>query len=440
MEVKKKDGSEFPGATLYQIVIALQFHLETQGFEWKLLDDPVFICFKNTLDNIMKERAKMGLGCTVSATPITLTQEEKMWQEGMLGEDTPDVLCNTVVYLVGLNFALHGGQEQRNLRAPGFNPQITIQSDEFGLKYLHYKEDFLSKTNQGGLANRRGTPKEAKVYGSDNPLRNVVCLYEKYVNLLPANARHPSLYKYTLKRPKPNQWYSDNQLGQNALAKIIKTLCDKAGLTGEKFCNHSLRATCATRMYQAGVDEQLIQTFTGHASKVVHKYKTTNDQLLKSANKTVSGNQYIVPKPAPSATVSVAPESECAKIEPLINPDEPSSVIAKKSVCQYLKTSGCEGMCNVLQKVQEEVDKKRVKCLKLSLKYRKGDKKWGQLATVECVACSDISALRFMTSMFIVHCSMLHVWSSNKSSLFSRVHQMVCQKSRRRYLLRTHRK
>ncbi len=79
----------------------------------------------------------------------------------------------------------------------------------------------------------------SQVYGSDDPLRNVVHLYEKYVNLLPANSHHPSLYKYALKKPKPNQWYSDNQLGQNALAKIVKSLCDQAGLTGEKFCNQS---------------------------------------------------------------------------------------------------------------------------------------------------------------------------------------------------------
>ncbi len=34
MEVKKRDGTDFPGQTLYQIVICLQFCLETQGHEW----------------------------------------------------------------------------------------------------------------------------------------------------------------------------------------------------------------------------------------------------------------------------------------------------------------------------------------------------------------------------------------------------------------------
>ena len=195
MEVKKCDGMDFPGQTLYQIVICLQFFLETQGHEWKLVDDPVFIRFKNTLDNTMKERAKAGLGWAVSATPITLSDEDKMWQEGVLGEDEPETLRDTVVFLLGLNFVLCGGLEQRNLRRPGFKPQVTVQVDSSGQKYLQYIEDTTSKTNQGGLNNRRTQPKEARVYGSDDPLRNVVRLYEKYTNLLPSNGRHPSLYK-----------------------------------------------------------------------------------------------------------------------------------------------------------------------------------------------------------------------------------------------------
>lgn len=134
------------------------------------------------------------------------------------------------MFLLGLNFALRSGSEQRNLRWLGFQPQITVKFDSSGQKYLQYIEDSKSKTNQGGLNNRRSQPKEARVYGSDNPLRNIMRLYEKYVNLLPVNGKHPSLYKYPLKRPQPNVWYSDSQLGMNSLQKIVKTLCNKAGL------------------------------------------------------------------------------------------------------------------------------------------------------------------------------------------------------------------
>ena len=56
-------------------------------------------------------------------------------------------------------------------------------------------------------------------------------------------------------------------------------MCNAAGISGYK-TNHSLRATTATRLYQAGVDEQLIMERTGHRSiDGVRSYKrTSNDQ------------------------------------------------------------------------------------------------------------------------------------------------------------------
>ena len=40
-EVKKVDGSNFPGKTLFEILICLQFHLETIGINWKLLNEEI---------------------------------------------------------------------------------------------------------------------------------------------------------------------------------------------------------------------------------------------------------------------------------------------------------------------------------------------------------------------------------------------------------------
>ena len=42
-------------------------------------------------------------------------------------------------------------------------------------------------------------------------------------------------------------------------------MCKEAGLQGF-FTNHSWRATAATRMYESGLDEQLIMERTGHTS------------------------------------------------------------------------------------------------------------------------------------------------------------------------------
>ena len=53
-KVKKLDGTDFPVKTLYDIVICLQFHLEKQGFSWRLLNDQCFTNIYFTLDNLMK--------------------------------------------------------------------------------------------------------------------------------------------------------------------------------------------------------------------------------------------------------------------------------------------------------------------------------------------------------------------------------------------------
>ena len=55
-----------------------------------------------------------------------------------------------------------------------------------------------------------------------------------------------------------------------------------SSLSGSRDCgyktNDSLRATTATRLYQSGVDEQLVMERTGHRSlEGVHNYKRTAD-------------------------------------------------------------------------------------------------------------------------------------------------------------------
>ena len=46
---------------------------------------------------------------------------------------------------------------------------------------------------------------------------------------------------------------------------MVKDICADAGIGGNK-SNHTLRATGATELYQAGVPEKVIQERTGHLS------------------------------------------------------------------------------------------------------------------------------------------------------------------------------
>ncbi len=105
-EIKKKDGKEFPGSSLYQIIICVQFHVEKNWLKWKLLDDQEFVALRFTLDNLMKERSCIGLGRKQSSDIISLDDEETMWRDGILGDENPEQLRDTVLYLLGLNLAL----------------------------------------------------------------------------------------------------------------------------------------------------------------------------------------------------------------------------------------------------------------------------------------------------------------------------------------------
>ena len=61
-EVLKKDGTEFPPATLRQLVLSLQKFLETEGRIVKFLSDDRFMKIRDTLDGVMKQRSRQGIG------------------------------------------------------------------------------------------------------------------------------------------------------------------------------------------------------------------------------------------------------------------------------------------------------------------------------------------------------------------------------------------
>ncbi len=297
-DVKRADGSEYPGKTLYLLLIMIQLHLKKSGLDWKLLDDKEFLLVRNTLDNLMKDRACSRVGIEKKFDPITVENEEELWSQGLLGSDSPKQLRETVMYLVSLSFTLRGGgKEQRSLRCPPYDPQITVQSRADGTKFLEYCEDLQSKSNQGGLATRKWQPKVVKALGNSDPSRNIVLLYDKYVLLLPPDPKCNALYKYELPPGKvtAHTWYQDCPLGVNAVAKVINTLMTRAGIPG-RFTNHSLCVTAATRMFNTGVEEQVVKECTGHKSDAIRAYKRTSDTVLEQAERAAIGEKSKVPK------------------------------------------------------------------------------------------------------------------------------------------------
>ena len=136
-EVKKMDGTNFPGKTLYDIVVCVQFHLETLGFNWKLINKGMFHDLKFTLDNLMKERTARGIGKSVKRAQIlTTSDEEYLWNVGLLGDHDPDTLLNTMVFVISKGIALRAVEEHQALCAPPFSSQLSFLHDDDGEIFL----------------------------------------------------------------------------------------------------------------------------------------------------------------------------------------------------------------------------------------------------------------------------------------------------------------
>jgi hypothetical protein len=182
-ETRKANGEKYPPKTLHGIISAIQHYLKFRGKELQFFNDKMFSRLMSSLNAAMKEASAEGLGNTPQkAEVIAVEEEELLWSKAVLGEQSPQQLLDTLLYLIGIHFALRGGKEHRRLRR--MTSQITTRIDTgTGRKYLEYRED-VSKTNAGGLRDRKIAPKVTRAYENvENPARCIVRLYEKYLSL-----------------------------------------------------------------------------------------------------------------------------------------------------------------------------------------------------------------------------------------------------------------
>ena len=154
---------------------------------------------------------------------------------------------------VGHNFSvqrdLRGGSEHRELRADLC--QNTLDERPSHRPYLEYVED-ISKNRSGGMKGHKLKPKFVQHH--NNPTNPSICfveLFKFYQTVCPPNRPKNAFYIQPLQNPTPTCWFICKPVGHNKLEGTVARLCKLAGIPGYRI-NHSLRATAATRLYQAG--------------------------------------------------------------------------------------------------------------------------------------------------------------------------------------------
>ena len=334
-EVAKKNSSQYPPTTLYQICTGLM-----RALNWRLqsinepevnfFTNPIFSRFKAVLDSRMKELKSTGMYQVRKAQPISCEQESILWEKGLLGDSSPSVLLDTLVYYIGLYFALRSGQEHRRLR---HHPsQLKLIDTPGTTPCLVYSED-VSKTNQGGLQHRKCDQKQVVHYANtENPQRCLIRLYKLYQSKCPKDRPNGAFYLKPLVNPKTPVWYSKQPIGHNTLMNMVRRLCQEAGIEGF-FTNHSLRTTAATRLFEAGVDEQLIMLRTGHRSATgVRSYNRATSTLKKQTSAVLNDCTN-------TSKVTDEPLPKKAKVEELGTIVDPKNVVSKGGHYFYFDSS-----------------------------------------------------------------------------------------------------
>ena len=180
LEVRKRDGSEFPPNTLHHISCGLMRHLRWNGQpSIDFFTDSDFSEFKATLDAEMKPLQSEGIGSKKKqAEVLPQDDEELLWRRGLLGDATPQTLVDTMVFMNGLYFALRSGKEHRQLRSDPCQIELIERPGE--RPYLKYSED-VSKNHPGGLRGRKAKPKVVIHHANqDHTERCFVKLFKRY--------------------------------------------------------------------------------------------------------------------------------------------------------------------------------------------------------------------------------------------------------------------
>jgi len=93
--------------------------------------------------------------------------------------------------------------------------------------------------------------------------------------------------------------FSKQCVGLHTLEKIVPKMMLEIGSIG-RYTLHSLRTTCATRLYGKGLEEQRIAEITGHTSSAIRGYKRTSveqkeeaSQMLQTSNKVLINNNDV---------------------------------------------------------------------------------------------------------------------------------------------------
>ena len=317
MEARHQDGACYPPNSLYGIVTGIQRYLREGGrheISFLSTSDPTFGRLRQVLDAHMKELTAAGVGSVRKRAEPLSKQQEQLWDTGVFNLDCAQGLTYLVFFYNCKLFGLRGGDEHRELCCE----QFTVSFDDTG-RFIRFVGR-ASKNVKGGLKQKYVSTKDLKIYARPElGERYIVDIYNHYFGFIALTC---PFYRKPAGNHPPN--FASQVIGRNKLGGLMKEMCQKAGLEGN-FTNHSDKVTCASRLFENNVSEQLIMRQTGHRSNAVRAYKHCTSDHDMMVSKILHPPSPKKPKESPAADISCQSNTEKEN-------EDPFSTLKKKGV------------------------------------------------------------------------------------------------------------
>ena len=294
-ETRKKDGKEFPSSSITLLLQGIRRFMKSYNPEApNFLDErnPDFEGLRAVRDNVSRHLRSSGIGAQIKHTEIISVSEEcSLWSQGVLSTSTPKSLLNAVFFCTGKTFCLRGGREHYALKISQFSFSTEVHNG-VQREMVEYVEN--GSKNRSGSYKDKAKNKVVKQY-ADPSLGEQCCAYllKTYLSKLPQSAFEKDVFYLRPKEQKPlsndEAWFIQVPVGRNTLQLMVMNICLSAGIEGK--ANHSLRATSASRMFDANIPEKLIQERTGHRSlTALRLYERTSTQQNIAVSRILSSS------------------------------------------------------------------------------------------------------------------------------------------------------
>ncbi|CAC5417042.1 unnamed protein product [Mytilus coruscus] len=222
--LQTKQGTDYSKSALVGIRSAISRHKTGPPYnrEINIITDKSFMPSNHVITDMMKKLKREGKDITVHKKAVAEGDIQKLYSSGIFSTDHPVTLQNKVFWDIMLNFGRRGQEGLTDLKKTTY----AKYKDDKGQEYYKMTYNECDKTHHGV---------DSKENSRDQALQY----------------------------PKPTIWYAAQTIGKNKLASMMSRISEEAGLS-IRYTNHCLRATVATGLKRAGVDDRAIMSVTGH--------------------------------------------------------------------------------------------------------------------------------------------------------------------------------